>query len=196
MTEKILIMLLSLVYLGTFVARNVIVKAKTKQPIRASDPLLAASMIFVNLCIFMAIFSTASDTFYQLLGVISFLRTSLVSYFGLLLFSIGIIIGWFFSAQLKESWRVGVHEKQETKLIQSGVYKYVRNPYFLSYFIMFMGQFLIRPSLFMAVLVAITVMIFHRMVLKEEAYLLRTHGKEYEKYKGSTGRYIPIYMKK
>jgi protein-S-isoprenylcysteine O-methyltransferase Ste14 len=194
MTEKILIILLSLVFLGTFVARNLLVKAKTKQPIKASDPLLTASMIFVNLCIFMAIFSTASDTFYQLLGVIFILRIPVVSYFGLSLFAISIIMGWFFSAQLNESWRVGVHDNQKTKLIQSGIYKYVRNPYFLSYFIMFIGQFLLRPSLVMFVLIGITIAIFHRMVLKEEAYLLTIHGKEYEKYKKSTGRYIPRYI--
>jgi protein-S-isoprenylcysteine O-methyltransferase Ste14 len=196
MTEKNLVILLSLVFLAAFVGRNLIVKAKTKQQIRASDTLLTLTMIFVNLCIFMTIFSTSSDNFYQLLGVIVFLRTPVFSYFGLSLFAISIILGWIISAQLKESWRVGVHDNQETKLIQSGIYKYVRNPYFLSYFIMLVGQFLVRPSLVMVVLVAITMAMFHRMVLKEEAYLLKIHGKEYEKYKDVAGRYIPYYSNK
>lgn len=195
MTEQILIILLSIIFLGTFITRNLIVKAKTKQRIRASDPLLTASMIFINSCILIAIFCTSSDNFYQLLGIISFLRTPVVSYIGLSLFAISIIMGWFFSAQLKESWRVGVHDNQKTKLIQSGIYKYVRNPYFLSYFIMFIGLFFVRPSLVMVVLIAITIAIFHRMVLKEEAYLSAIHGKQYDKYKEVTGRYIPRYIK-
>ena len=103
-------------------------------------------------------------------------------------------MGWLFSAQLRESWRVGVHDNQKTELIQSGIYKYIRNPYFLSYFIMFFGQFLVRPSFVMVALIAISIAIFHRMVLKEEAYLLTIHGKEYEEYRYITGRYIPRYV--
>lgn len=194
MTEKILIILLSLIFLGTFVARNLIAKAKIKKTIKASDPLLTASIISTNFCIFVAIFSTSSDNFYHLLVAIFFLRTPAVSYFGLFMFALSIIMGWLFSAQLRESWRVGVHDNQRTELIQSGIYKYVRNPYFLSYFIMFIGQFLVRPSFVMAVLIAITIAIFHRMILKEEAYLLTIHRKEYEEYRHITGRYIPRYV--
>lgn len=194
MTEKILIILLSLIFLGTFVTRNLIVKSKTKQTIRASDPLLTASMISTTLCIFVTIFSTSSDNFYHLLGAILFLSSPTVSYFGLFLYALSIIIGWLFSAQLKDSWRVGVHDNQKTELIQSGIYKHVRNPYFLSYFMMFIGQFLVRPSFVMIVLIAITIAIFHRMVLKEEAYLLTIHEIKYEEYRNITGRYIPRHV--
>jgi len=47
----------------------------------------------------------------------------------------------------------------------------------------------------MTVLVIATLIIFHRMVIKEEAYLLTIHGKEYEKYKNKTGRYVPRFVK-
>lgn len=195
MTEKILIILLPLIFLGTFITRNLIVKARTKQQIRSSDPLLTASIILTNLCIFMTIVSTYSEHWYQLMGVILFLRSPITAYAGLSLFGISFIMGWFFSAQMKESWRVGVHENQKTELIQNGIYAYIRNPYFLSYFVMLFSLFLVRPSLVMTVLVIGTVAIFHCMVLKEESYLLTIHGKEYEKYKNTTGRYIPCFVK-
>lgn len=191
MTGKILIVVLSLVFLGTFIARNLIVKGKTKQRIRASDPILTASIIFSNLCIFTAIFSTSSDRFYQILGALSFLRFPVVVFSGFFLFAMSIIMGWIFSSQLKTSWRVGVHEDQKTRLIQEGIYRYIRNPYFVSYYIMFVGLFLIRPSLVMIVLIAISISIFHRMVLKEERYLMNVHGTQYEKYKKVAGRYFP-----
>ena len=107
---------------------------------------------------------------------------------GLTLFGIGVVMGWVFSAQLQDSWRVGVHPDQKTTLIQSGNYARIRNPDFLSYFIMFGGLFLVRPSLMMMVLAIATIVIFHRMVLKEEAYLSRVHGQAYEAYKKATGR--------
>ena len=196
MTEKVLIVTLSLIFLGTFVARNLIVKGKTKQRIRASDPILTASIIFTNLCIFTAVFSTSSDHFYQILGVISLLRSPIVVFLGFFLFATSIIMGWYVSAQLKASWRVGVHENQKTQLIQNGIYQHIRNPYFISYFTMFFSLFLIRPSLVMLILIAISISIFHRMVLKEERHLLNIHGTKYKQYSEVTGRYFPRYIKK
>jgi protein-S-isoprenylcysteine O-methyltransferase Ste14 len=102
--------------------------------------------------------------------------------------------GWFASAHLQDSWRVGIHKDQRTNLIQSGVFKYIRNPYFLSYFVMFFSLFLIRPSVLLLVLIAITVAIFHRMTLKEEMSLLKLHGDNYLKYREMTDRYIPRFL--
>lgn len=195
MTEKILIILLPLVYLGTFIARNLIVKGHTQQRIRASDPLLTASIAVTTLSIFLAILSTWSEGSYRLVGAISFFRSPWVSHAGLILFGISIVMGWIFSAQLKESWRVGVHRDQKTELIRAGIYARLRNPYFVSYFIMFLGLFLVRPSIAMAGLVTVAVTLYHRMVLKEEACLLTLHGKEYENYRNETGRYWPQVRK-
>lgn len=125
------------------------------------------------------------------MGKIAFLKNYFISYAGLLLFGISIILCWIISAQLKDSWRVGVQEDQKTVLIKDGVYAYVRNPYFLSYFIMYLGLFLVRPSFVLLVMVIATVAMFNKMVLKEEIHLLNMHGKEYEEYKAKTGKYLP-----
>jgi protein-S-isoprenylcysteine O-methyltransferase Ste14 len=195
MAEKTLVILLPWIFLGTFIARNSIVKAETKQRIRAADPVLAAFMILTGLCFLVATFATFSGRFYQLLGAILFLRTDVVSYLGLSLFAVSIVLQWFVSAQLRESWRVGVHDNQKTELVQSGTYRFVRNPYFLSYFIMYVGLFLVRPSLVMVVLIAICFAMIHHLVLKEEAHLSAIHGKQYEEYKETTGRYLPRYVR-
>ena len=75
--------------------------------------------------------------------------------------------------------------------IVDGMYAHIRNPYFLSYFIMFFSLLCIRPSLLLLVLILVVVVVFHQMVLKEERYLLGVHGTEYETYKNDTGRYLP-----
>ena len=105
-------------------------------------------------------------------------------------------MGWFVSAHLKESWRVGIHEDQKTELIIDGIYRYVRNPYFISYFVMFFSLFLVRPSIIILVLIAITITIFHRMVKNEERHLLELHGEKYMNYKETTGRYLPHFYGK
>lgn len=193
--EKLLIVLLPSIYLGTFIARNVLVKAKTKQPVRSSDPLLTASIIVVSLCFGVAILSTHTERFYRLMGALYVLRSGIVSYTGFVLFTASIVMGWSFSGQLGLSWRVGVHADQKTVLIQDGIYRCVRNPYFLSYYLMFVGIFLVRPSLVLGALLITAVFIFHGLVIREEAYLSTVHGSAYDRYKQSTGRYLPRFKK-
>ncbi len=195
MTEKILIILLPLIFPGTFITRNLVVKARTGQRIKASDPLVTLSIVLTNLCIFNTIFSTLSEGWYQYTGPLTFLRSPRVAHAGLTLFALGGVMGWIFSGQLGKSWRVGVHPEQKTELVQSGIYAHIRNPYFLSYFIMFAALFLVRPSLGTALLVIATIGVFHRMVRKEEAYLLPVHGKAYANYRASTGRYLPRWFR-
>jgi len=195
MIEKTLLLTLTLVFLITFFTRNFIVKKRSGQPIRTRDRLVVSSIVLSVLCFFVTIFSTY-DQWYHFMGAICFLRTPLISYAGIVLFGISIMLVGIISAQLKDSWRVGVHEDQKTTLIKDGVYAYVRNPYFISYYIMYFSLFLIRPSIILMALVLATVALFHRMVLKEEMHLYSMHGKEYEKYKKQTGRYLPMMSKK
>ena len=195
MIEKTLLLILTILFLTAFFTRNHIVKRRTGQSIRTRDWLVVSSIVLSVLCFFITISST-SDRLYHLMGTISFLRTPLIAFAGIALFGISIILAWIISAQLKDSWRVGVHEDQKTSLIKDGIYAYVRNPYFVSYYIMYFSLFLIRPSIILMILVLATVALFHRMVLKEEMHLYYMHGKEYEKYKKQTGRYFPMICKK
>ena len=191
MIEKALILILPLLFLGVFVARNLIVKIRTRKSIRSLDRLVTSSIILSTACMLVTLLSVCSEPFYRLTGALSFIRSPIISYLGLILFGAAILLGAIFSAQLKDSWRVGVHEDQKTILIKDGVYAHVRNPYFITYFVMFFSLLCIRPSLLLLVLTLATVTIFHRMVLKEERYLLGVHGGEYQAYKNKTGRYLP-----
>lgn len=192
MIEKILLITLTALYLFMFIARNIAVKKRIEQPVRKADWLVSSVIALTTFCFIVTLIST-SDRIYSFIGEIDFLRSSITSHLGLLLFLISIILCWIFSSQLRDSWRVGVLEGQKTTLIKNGVYAYVRNPYFDAYFLMYLSLFLIRPSILLLILVATLVFVLHKMVLKEEAYLLKTHGKEYEKYKAETGRYLPSF---
>ncbi len=191
MTEKILILILSALYLSSFITRNILVMKRTQQRIRSRNRLVTTSIIFSTLYFLVAIFSTFSEKWYHYMGSIKSPRTQLVSYSGFFLFGVSIVLIWIVSAQLKNSWRVGIAKNQRTELISEGIYAYIRNPYFLSYYIMFFGLLLIRPSIIQFALLIVTVAIFHRMVLKEEIHLMSMHGEEYRTYKNKTGRYIP-----
>jgi protein-S-isoprenylcysteine O-methyltransferase Ste14 len=149
------------------------------------------SMALSTACFVAAILSVYSEQWYHRMGAIDFLRHPFVAYSGFVIFAASIVGVWLVSAQLKDSWRVGVPHDQKTELIQDGIYAHCRNPYFLCYYLMFFGLFLVRPSLVLFVLIIAIIAVFHRMVLREESYLHKKHGKVYEAYKQKTGRYIP-----
>ena len=192
MFEKIAIIILALTYLGVFIARNVVVKARTGQKIRSKDGLISSAIVFSGLSICTAILSTWSMSFYRIMVPITYIRHPFIAYTGLILWATSILVGWVVSAQLKNSWRVGVHEDQTTELVQEGIYAYIRNPYFLTYYVMFLSLFLVRPSVTLLGLVLATAALFHQMVLKEERFLSKNHGQAYHDYMQKAGRYFPL----
>jgi protein-S-isoprenylcysteine O-methyltransferase Ste14 len=149
------------------------------------------SMALSTACFVVTILSVYSQQWHHRMGAIDFHRHPFVAYSGLVIFAACIVGVWVVSARMGDSWRVGVPHDQKTELIQDGIYASIRNPYYLAYYIMFIGLFLVRPSLVLFVLILVIIAVFHRMVLKEEAYLHKKHGKAYEEYKQKTRRYIP-----
>jgi protein-S-isoprenylcysteine O-methyltransferase Ste14 len=191
MVEKILVVALTVLLLGLFHTRNLLVQRRTGQPIRSRTRLVVTSIVLSTSCFVITILSVYSQRWYHYMGAIEFLRHPFVSYAGLVLFAASIVGVWVISAQMKDSWRVGISQHHKTELIQDGIYAYCRNPYFLSYYLMFFGLFLVRPSLVLLVLILAIIATFHRMVLAEEAHLQSKHGKAYAAYKKKTGRYLP-----
>jgi protein-S-isoprenylcysteine O-methyltransferase Ste14 len=190
MTDKIVLVALTVLFIAAFVTRNLLVKTRTGQPVRTMSGWVVSAIGLTGLCFLTAILSL-SDKWYRIFGEISVLRHSIITYAGLFLLGIGIVSCWIFSAQLKDSWRIGIPKGQKTELIEDGVYAHVRNPYFDAYYVMFLGLFLARPSVVLLVLTLSAVAVFHLMVLKEEIHLLNVHGGTYLEYKKEAGRYIP-----
>ncbi len=81
-------------------------------------------------------------------------------------------------------------ENEKTELITGGIYKFSRNPYFLSYDLVLIGMVFCLLSPFLILSVLITIVLFHMMILKEESYLENKHQEQYRKYKKEVGRYL------
>ena len=93
---------------------------------------------------------------------------------------------------LKDSWRVGVLEDQKTELITSNIYRFTRNPYFVSYFLMFASYTVIQQNLILLGLSLLGFLLIHKMIIKEEKYLYTKHGDTYLQYKKKVPRYIRL----
>ena len=193
---KWIVLLYLIIFDLFFVYINLKTKKKTGLPVRgkSKDVRIASVLTFVFWSI--VLISLFIPSFHYVFAPISFLQSDLLIILGCILLFIGLIIGMISARELGASWRVGVLEDQKTELVQTGIYRFCRNPYFLSYFIMFLAPFLIVPSMVLLLLVIVTIFYFHQVVKNEEKYLEKVHGLEYGDYRKRVGRYLPKFKKR
>lgn len=117
-----------------------------------------------------------------------FIRTA-----GILGAAAGVVIFIIAMWTMRDSWRAGIPEQEDTRMITEGIYKYSRNPAFLGFDLMYLG---ILIAFFNPVLLAVTVctvLVLHLQILQEEKYLEIVFGEEYLVYKQITGRYFCFF---
>ena len=76
-------------------------------------------------------------------------------------------------------------------LIQTGLYRRMRSPYFLAYFVVFSAVSLYRPSGILFLVIVQAMGAFCALVIHEERHLSVVHGNVCETYRRRTGRYFP-----
>jgi protein-S-isoprenylcysteine O-methyltransferase Ste14 len=81
--------------------------------------------------------------------------------------------------------------KPTTALVEKGVFRYSRNPLYLSMFALFLGIAVFMNALWLILLFPLLFMVMERGAVKpEEAYLERTFGDPYLQYKKRVPRWI------
>lgn len=91
-----------------------------------------------------------------------------------------------------ESLRFGLDKNNKGKLVTKGIFSVSRNPFFLSLNLYFSGIALIFPNIFFIGFAILTIVSIHLFILKEEKFLHRVYGEEYENYSKKVKRYINI----
>ncbi len=91
---------------------------------------------------------------------------------------------------MRDSWRAGIDPDAKTALITRGIYRYSRNPAFLGFILHSIGLLLVLPNPVHAVVTVAHLVLLHRWILQEEAYLPTVFGQAYEAYKRETPRYF------
>ena len=91
---------------------------------------------------------------------------------------------------MKDSWRAGIPDKDRTKLVTTGIYRYSRNPAFLGFDFMYVGLLLMYFNLSMLVVSAFAIIMLHLQILQEERYLTDNYGESYKAYRKHVFRYL------
>jgi len=101
-----------------------------------------------------------------------------------------IIASVSFSRHVCDEKHYSSPENQKTKLITSGIYRFTRNPYFVSYLLMFASYTVFLQNLILLGLSILGFIFVHTMILREEKYLYSVHGDNYVRYTSKVPRYL------
>jgi protein-S-isoprenylcysteine O-methyltransferase Ste14 len=112
---------------------------------------------------------------------------------GSVLFAIGLVLTFVAQMNMGTSWRIGVDDRERTRLVDGGLFAWVRNPIFSAMLIAFLGLLLLSPSNLGLIAWLISFAAVELQVRKvEEPYLLRIHGQRYRDYTAAVGRFLPF----
>ncbi len=75
-------------------------------------------------------------------------------------------------------------------LNRDGLYKFSRNPMYVSYFILFTGCAFLTRSLFLFGIILLFQISAHWIILSEERWCLETFGASYKQYMKTVRRYL------
>ena len=185
----IFLLLHQLVFQGMFVIKNIILHRKIGKQIRGKNIEATISIAFFSFFIGVAVVMSFIK---QPFGKIQLLNDLLAMTLGLGLLFLNLIVSGASLINLKDSWRVGVLEDQKTQLVTTGIYQFTRNPYFVSYFLMFAAYTVLLQNLILFGLSILGFLFVHKMIMKEEKYLYSVHGDAYVEYKTKVPRYVII----
>ncbi len=104
---------------------------------------------------------------------------------------IGFLIVVYAMLTMKESWRMGIDEKNPGPLVTKGLYKYVRHPIYSALFLILGGSLFILPNLLSLVLILCSIGGLVTEAFYEEEFLLKKYPHEYTDYMNKTGRFFP-----
>ncbi|MDR2966473.1 MAG: isoprenylcysteine carboxylmethyltransferase family protein [Methanobacteriaceae archaeon] len=142
-------------------------------------------LILWTILILLMVFNIEIPVIFELI-----MKNSYLSYIGIILCYIGLVIFVYALISFGSSWRVGIDNESQGKLVTTGIFKYSRNPIFLFMDIYFIGITLVYPTLIFMLMTLIFVVGAHKQILNEEKHLEKIYKEDYLNYKKQTKRYF------
>lgn len=139
-------------------------------------------------------FSTVSVLIVEILSILN--NSPGFKLAGIVLQTAAVIIFATALGTMKNSWRVGFAENQETTLITNGIFSISRNPAFVGFDLLFVGILVGNYNLYNLIFTVLALISLHIQIIREEKYLERSFGAEYRDYCKKTGRYMRFGIRK
>ncbi len=120
------------------------------------------------------------------------LKLSLSTILGLLFIIFALPIVFTAAITLHKFYSSTLIIRKDHKLIQHGIYKYIRHPIYFGTTLVFLGLPLCVGSLFGFVTMALVIPLFLNRIRMEEELLTEEFGAEYERYRETSRKLIPF----
>lgn len=91
---------------------------------------------------------------------------------------------------MRDSWRAGISEGEQTEFVTSGIYSVSRNPAFLGFDLTYAGILLMHFHWLLLPFTLWAMIMLHLQILQEEAFLPTAFGQPYLDYRARVRRYL------
>lgn len=117
-------------------------------------------------------------------------RSAIVSWIGVFCCFAGLLLLALSLVSFGKSFRIGIDTDRPDKLITTGVFAYTRNPMYVAFAFVLLGEFLIFSNPLLLIYLVAAILLFHRQVLREEEFMRRHYGVQYSDYCARVRRYL------
>ena len=142
----------------------------------------------VALFYFYTVFAAAFG--WPLVSTQMFFHSNAIAWIGVGLCFIGLLVLVGSLVSFGRSFRVGIDVEKPDKLVTTGVFAISRNPIYVGFALVLVGQFLVFPNWIPLAYLAAGVLLFHRQVLREEGFMRQQYGEDYAEYCRRVRRYV------
>ncbi|MGH9612854.1 MAG: methyltransferase family protein [Bryobacteraceae bacterium] len=179
-----LFLLLGMVLARVLLMRKKEIKAMKFGRIDKKDFLIPPFAIFYFYLVFAAAFRLPTVSGQE------FFQSGIASWTGVVLCLAGLALLFLSLVSFGKSFRVGIDPDQPGKLVTAGVFAFSRNPIYVAFGSVLLGEFLLFSNWILLVYTAAAVWLFHRQVLREEEYMRSYYGAQYSSYCDRVRRYL------
>src|SRR5260370_8207265 len=114
----------------------------------------------------------------------------MVCWAGVLICLVGLFILFVSLVSFGKSFRVGIDQDNSDKLVTTGIFAFSRNPIYVAFGFVLLGQFLVFSSWILLFYLVAAILLFHRQVSREDRYLRNHYGQQYSEYCDRARRHL------
>ncbi len=175
--------------IGTVLTRVLLLKTKGVEAMKfaktdKSDFFIPPFAVFYFYLVFAAAFG------WPTVSRQTFFGNEVIAWVGVSLCLAGLLFLTSSIVSLGQSFRVGIDAEHPDKLITHGVFGISRNPIYVAFATILVGQFLIFPNWILLVYLVAAMWLFHRQVLREEEFMKQHYRQDFFAYCQRVRRYI------
>lgn len=127
---------------------------------------------------------------YAYLMPIPYLDYSILRIGGAVLCVLSLLLVATAQAQMGNAWRIGIDDESRAPLVDTGLFRYSRNPVYLGIMMALKGLFFILPNMLTFALIWLGWLALEFVIRLEEQFLRNHYGEAYRQYCRKVSRWI------